>query len=59
MGLTNVKKTSTDEIRFKDLFNEKDITDMSNENIDSIFNSVYQYIMKNAVYPHLAEIRII
>ena len=42
-----------DEIRFSDLLSEKDISSMSDESVDSIFDSVYQHIKKDAVYPHL------
>jgi len=59
MNTTDVKQENInkEEIRFNDLFCEKDITNMSNESVDSIFDSVYKYIMKDAVYPHLSGIR--
>ena len=58
--ITKVKKEdiNVDEIRFGDLFGEKDIADMSNEGVDSIFDAVYKHIMKDAVYPHLSGIKV-
>jgi hypothetical protein len=58
--ITEVKQENIniDEKSFNDLFSEKDITNMSNESVDSIFDAVYKYIMKNAVYPHLSGIRL-
>ena len=56
-AVTDVKQENIniDELRFNDLFSDKDIANMSNETLDSFFNSVYKYIMKDdsAVYPHL------
>jgi len=52
------ENSNESEKMFNDLFSEKDIANMSNESIDSIFNSVYKYIMKDAVYPHLSGIKL-
>ena len=58
--ITEVKQENIniDEMRFNDLFSEKDIANMSNESVDRIFDSVNKYIMKDAVYPHLSGIRL-
>ena len=60
-SITDVKQEdiSSDELRFNDLFGEKDIANMSNETLDSFFNSVYKFIKKDnsAVYPHLDGIK--
>jgi len=58
--ITKTKQANSgfEEIRFNDLVSEKDIANMSNENIDSIFDVVYKHIMKDAVYPHLSGIRV-
>jgi hypothetical protein len=57
MNSTKVKQENfnIEEVVFNDLFSKKDIANMSNESVDSIFHSVYKYIMKedSAVYPHL------
>jgi len=58
--IANVKQKdiNIDERRFSDLFSEKDIANMSNERVDSTFDFVYKYIMKDAVYPHLSGIKL-
>jgi hypothetical protein len=58
--ITDVKQENIniDEIRFSDLFSGKDIANMSNEGVDSLFDAVYKHIMKDAVYPHLSGIRV-
>jgi len=57
--ITEVKQenANVDGIRFSDLISEKDIANMSNKSVDGIFDSVYKYIMKDAVYPHLSGIK--
>ena len=59
-SITKVKQEndSFEAIRFNDLFSEIDIANMSNESVDGIFDAVYKFIMKDAVYPHLSGIRI-
>lgn len=60
MNIADVKQENIniDDVRFNDLVSEKDIANMSNESVDSIFGSVYKYIMKDAVYPHLSGIKL-
>jgi hypothetical protein len=58
--ITKVKKENSiiSEKKVNEFFSKKDIADMSNESVDGIFDSVYKYIMKDAVYPHLVGISV-
>lgn len=42
---------------FSFFIQNEDILNMSDEEINNVFDSLYGYIMKDAVYPHLESLK--
>lgn len=55
MELVKINHSISDE-RINCFFKIDDVLMLSDQNIDMIFNSIYDYFLKEAVYPHLTEV---